>query len=110
MSTTIHSRWEFLVKSGDHLFAFGDKLMLALLTQEECRSEFTDVAVAADSDRGVIEVEANATGDDMSDAIAIVRACVRAAMHEVGIGTPDWPTHDEVLSMLLKDFRTEELV
>ena len=32
------------------------------------------------------------------------------AMHEVGISTPDWPSHRETMSMLLKELHTAELV
>lgn len=111
MSIRIHSHWEFIVETnGEDLFAFGDKLMHALLDQEQCTPEFADSAVAADAGRGILEIEADATGEDLSHALATVRACVRAAVHEVGIGTPDWPTHDEALSMVLKDLRTTEKV
>lgn len=110
MSVTIHSHWEFIALDGEDLSPYGDKIMQALLDQEGCRPEFTDSAVATDSLRRVLEIEANATGADLSDAVATVRACVRAAVHEVGIGTPDWPTHDEAMSMILMDLRMEPLV
>jgi hypothetical protein len=108
MSVTIHSQFEFIAQiSGEELFPYADKLMHALLEQEECTPEFSDSAVAADADRSVVEIEANAVGGDLSQAIAVVHACVRAAIHEVGFGTPHWPTHDESLSMVLSDLRTE---
>lgn len=110
MTIAIHSHWEFLADGDADLFAYGDKVMQALLDQERCTPEFTDSAVAADMGRHVLEIEANACGSELSDAIATVRACVRAALHAAGIGTPDWPTHDEAMSMVLKDPRTEPLV
>jgi hypothetical protein len=110
MSVTVHSHWQFIADGEGDLFAYGDKLMQALLDQEECTSAFKDVAVAADTGRGLLEIEANTSGDTLSEAIATTAACVRAGLHEVGIGTPDWPTHDEAMSILLKDLRQEPLV
>ncbi|EHY90516.1 hypothetical protein ACQPZU_04390 [Saccharomonospora azurea] len=110
MSTAIHAHWQFIVRSADDLFASADKLMEALIAQEECSHGFTDVAVAVDGDRGIVEVEANASGKDLAHAVAVAQSCVRAAMHEVGISTPDWPSHRETMSMLLKELHTAELV
>lgn len=111
MTIRVHSHLVFIVDRADRddLFAYADKLMNALLNQETCNSAFTDSAVSADAARGVIEIEADASGREPSHAIASLQAAVRASLHEVGIGTPDWPTHDEVMSMVLKDLRTEQL-
>lgn len=109
-SVMVHSHWVFLAKNLDEdLFALGDKLMQALLDQERCDQTFSDSAVAADAGLGLLEIEANATGQDLSTAIATVGAAVRAALHSVGIGTPGWPSHHESVSMVLKDLKTEEI-
>lgn len=107
----VHSHWIFLPATAfpDDLFAVCDKLMQALLDQEQCNETFTDSAVAADAENRLVEIEANATGTTLSDAIAVVHAAIRAALHSVGIGTPSWPTHDEAMSMVLKDLSTEEI-
>jgi hypothetical protein len=109
MTVTVHSHWTFITNTTDNLFAYGDKVMQAMLDLEKCTPGFADPAVAADAERGVIEIEAEATGNDLSHAIATVHAAVRAALHEAGIGTPDWPTHDEALSMVLKDLHTVQV-
>lgn len=110
MSTKIHSHWEFVVTPGGDLFAYGDKLMEALIAQEDCRDEFTDSAVSVDSGRRILEVEANASGSSVEEALAIAQSCVRAAVHEVGIGTPEWPTVPETLQMTPRNYETRELV
>jgi hypothetical protein len=106
----VHSHWVFLaVDLGDDLFAFGDKLMHALLDQETCNKTFSDSAVSVDAGNHLLEIEANATGDTLSDAIATVQSAVRSALHSTGIGTPTWPSHDETMSVVLKDLKTEQI-
>jgi hypothetical protein len=109
MSVTVHSHWVFLTGLRDDLFAFCDTLIQALLDQERCLTGFSDSAVSADAARGLIEIEANATGDDLSHAMALVQSAVRSALHALGAGTPYWPTHDEALSMVLKELHTEQI-
>jgi hypothetical protein len=109
MSVAVHSHWTFIVNAGLDLFSLGDKIMRAMLDQEKCTSTFVDSAVSVDSARGLMEIEADTTGGDLSEAIATAQAVVRAALHEVGIATPDWPNHDDALSMVLKDFRTVQV-
>jgi hypothetical protein len=110
-SVLVHSHWVFLPagRFPDDLFAICDKLMQALLDQEQCNKAFVDSAVAADAEHQLVEIEANAVGDTLSDALATVHAAIRAALHSVGISTPTWPTHDEALSMVLKDLSTEQI-
>lgn len=110
MSVRVHSHWVFMAESHADLFAYSDKLMEALLDQEACNDAFMDTAVSTDLGNDVIEVEADATGADLSAAIASLRAAIRAALHQVGIGTPDWPDHNALMKMFLKDMHTEELV
>ncbi|MPZ00760.1 MAG: hypothetical protein GEU97_22860 [Actinophytocola sp.] len=109
MSITAHSHWEFLASSGDDLFEYSDKLMDALLDQEKCNPAFRDSAVSTDAGNQIIEIEADAEGASLSEAIAILRAAIRSALHQVGIGTPDWPKHDEVMRVILKDMHHEQL-
>ncbi|WP_410655632.1 hypothetical protein [Amycolatopsis sp. lyj-112] len=109
MSVTVHAHWVFIADGADDLFGYGDKVMHALLDQERCVAGFTDSAVSADAARAVMEIEADIIGVDLSHAIAEGHAAIRAALHSVGIGTPDWPTHGEAMSMVLKDLRTEQL-
>lgn len=108
-TVTVHSHWVFLANLTDDLFAIGDKLMQALLDQEKCNRTFSDSAVAVDGERVTVEVEANATGRNLSEAIATAHSAVRAALHSIGIGTPIWPTHDEAVSMVIKDLRNEQI-
>ena len=105
----VHSHWVFLAAFEDDLFALADKIMQALLDQEACNTAFSNSAVSADAGRRTLEIEANAAGEDLSDAIATGQAAVRAAFHSVDVGTPDWPSHSEALSMVLKDLRAEEI-
>lgn len=115
MNATVHAQWVFLMKPmmpgpDEELFSFCDKLMQALLAQEACGVGFSDPAVSVDVEHGSIEIEAELAGNELAEALSIGASAVRAALHEVGAGTPDWPTHDEVMSMVLKDLRTEQLV
>jgi hypothetical protein len=106
----VHSHWVFIaVDLGHDLFAFCDKLMQALLDQERCDKSFSDSAVSADAGHHQIEIEANATGNTLSDAIATAQSALRSALHSLGVGTPDWPTHDEAMSMVLKDLKNEQI-
>ncbi|MFD5249016.1 hypothetical protein ACFWIW_31040 [Amycolatopsis sp. NPDC058340] len=109
MGVTVHAHWVFIADGDGDLFGYCDKVMRALLEQERCLDGFVDSAVSADGGRAVMEIEADVSGDDLSHAIAKAHAAVRSALHSVGIGTPDWPTHGEAMSMVLKDLRTEQL-
>lgn len=80
MSVTVRSHWQFITSRTDDLFAYGDKLMQALLDQEVCVPEFGNGSVAADVERGLIEIEATASGSTLADAVATNRACVRFCM------------------------------
>ncbi|MGK4592404.1 hypothetical protein [Amycolatopsis sp. w19] len=104
MAVTVHAHWVFIADGDGDLFDYCDKVMRALLEQERC---LEGIAVSADGGRAVMEIEADVSGDDRSHAIAKAHAAVRSALHSVGIGTPDWPTHGEAMSMVLKDLRTE---
>lgn len=110
MDVRVHAHWVFIADGDGDLFEYCDKVMRALLQQERCLDGFVDSAVSADAARAVMEIEADISGDDLSQAIAEGHAAVRAALHSAGIGTPDWPSHGEALSMVLKDLRTEQLV
>jgi hypothetical protein len=111
MSTTIAGHWVFIAGTdGDEdLAARGDRVMNALLDQENAAPGIADSAVAVGAGRRILEIEATATGESLSDAIATGQSAIRAALHTAGIGTPDWPKHEDVMSMVLANLHTEEL-
>lgn len=109
MSTTMGGHWVFIADGDADLLAHGERVMEALLEQEQAAPGFADSAVSVDAEQRTMEIEATATGDDLSNAIATGQSSVRAALHAVGIGTPDWPKHEDVLSMVLAELSTEEL-
>lgn len=107
MAVHVHSHWTFIGDAGD-LLKQSELVMEALLDQEACNHDFTDSAVAADAGRGVMEIESTSTGEDLAHAVATAQSVVRSALHATGISTPDWPTHDQAMSMVMQDFQTEQ--
>lgn len=101
--------WTFkLVGDGD-LFKHADLLTEALLEQEQCTPEVKDSAVSADRGNAVVEIELSVVAASEDEALAIGQSAIRAALHAVGGGTPQWPTHDEVVSVLPTNLETKPL-
>ncbi|RCW43118.1 hypothetical protein DFQ14_1075 [Halopolyspora algeriensis] len=112
MQVGVFIHWTFTVRpehSGLDLFEHGDQLTEALLNQEACTSELKDSAVSVDRRNSVIEIEASVVASSANEAIAIGQAAIRAAIHASGGGTPTWPSHDELVTLLPTNLQTEEL-
>jgi hypothetical protein len=80
--------------------------MDALVDQQECTPAVKDFAVSVDAGKSTIEIEATVEDESFDSAVALGQAVIRAAIHETGAGTPTWPTHDEILSMVPTDLQT----
>ena len=100
MGVDMFIHWTFLVEGSGDLFEWADTVTQALLDQGQCTPQVLDSAVSADRDKSTIEVEVTVRADLEHEAIAVGHAAVRSAIHAVGGSTPDWPSHDEVMSLL----------
>lgn len=109
MSVGVFIHWTFKVVGGGDLFKQADALTEALLEQERCTPEVKDSAVSADRAGAVVEIELTVMAASEDDALAKGQAAIRAALHATGWGTPEWPTHDEMMSLLPTNLETTPL-
>ena len=109
MSVGIFIHWKFKVVSDDELFKHADLLTEALLEQERCTPEVKDSAVSADRGGAVVEIELSVVAASEDEALAVGQSAVRAALHASGWSTPQWPTHNEMRSLLLTNLETTPL-
>lgn len=106
MTVAMSIHWRFTVEGDVDLFEQADAVTEALLDQERCTPEVRDSAVSADRSERAMEIEVTVHAASEQEAIAIGHAAIRSAIHAVGGATAQWPSHDEVTSMLPTDLRT----
>lgn len=106
MTVTMFIQWGFTVGGQADLFEQADAVTEALLDQERCTPEVLDSAVSADRGKRAIEIEVTVQASSEHEAIAIGQAAIRSAIHAAGGDTPQWPTHDDVVSMLPTSLET----
>lgn len=112
MAVGMFIHWTFVVgpaRPDVDLFEHGDRLTERLLEQEECTPELRDSAVSVDRGKGHVEIEASVEADTPEDAIGIGQAAIRAALHAAGTSTPNWPTHDELVTLLPTELKTDPM-
>lgn len=109
MTVAIFIHWRFTVQGHVDLFAHADAVTKALLEQERCTPEVMDSAVSADRSGRIMEIEVTVQAASEHEAIAIGQAAIRSAIHTAGGSTAQWPSHDEVVSLLPTDLQTTRL-
>jgi hypothetical protein len=106
MTVGISIHWTFTFGGHADLFEHADAVTAALLEQERCTPEVVDSAVSADRGARVMEIEVTVQASSEDEAIAVGQAAIRSAIHAAGGGTANWPSHDDLVSLLPTDLRT----
>lgn len=110
MTVSIFIHWTFTVTGTIDVFEHADAITEALLEQERCTPEIADSAVSADRSKRVVEIEVTVQASSEHEAIAVGQAAIRSAIHVAGLGTPWWPSHEDLVSLLPRALQTTVLV
>jgi hypothetical protein len=109
MPVSMFIHWTFAVAGSGDVFGHADAVTEGLLEQERCTPEITDSAVSADRSKRVMEIEVTVQASSEHEAIAVGQAAIRSAIHAAGLGTPWWPSHEDLVSLLPRDLQTTRL-